>query len=115
MAADEVMLASLGQMQTTSARRFTSLLSRSGGLVECGLVPCWAGKVMYAVRQHVMFAVVHQRRELEPARPELIGDVSPGLMRCLGGGLEVGLAGRGVDPDTRAVMAPRFDGSWWPA
>ena len=36
--------ASLGKMPTTSARRLTSLLSRSSGLVLCSLTRCWAGK-----------------------------------------------------------------------
>lgn len=39
-----VMLASLGKMPTTLARRLTSLFKRSTGLVECNLVRCWAGK-----------------------------------------------------------------------
>ena len=55
------MLASLGKMPTTSARRLTSLFKRSNGLVECNLVRCWAGKA-----RHVVLAVVHQRGELGP-------------------------------------------------
>jgi hypothetical protein len=39
------------------------------------------------VGEHVVLAVVHQGRELGPARSELIGDVPPGLMRGLGVGL----------------------------
>ena len=39
-----VMLSSFGKMPTTSARRFTSLFSRSSGLVECSFARCWAGK-----------------------------------------------------------------------
>ena len=38
-----VMEASFGKMPTMSARRFTSLLRRSMGLVECSFVRCWAG------------------------------------------------------------------------
>ncbi len=34
-----VMLSSLGKMPTTSARRFTSLFSRSNGLVLCSWTP----------------------------------------------------------------------------
>ena len=40
------MAGSLGKIPTTSARRLTSLLSRSSGLVLCSLVRCWAGNVM---------------------------------------------------------------------
>ena len=37
---------SFGKMPTTSARRLTSLFSRSSGFVECSLVRCCAAKVM---------------------------------------------------------------------
>ena len=50
-----------------------------------------------------MLAVVHQRSELGPARPELIGDVPPGLMRGLGIGLQEGLADRGGDHGVLAL------------
>src|SRR5205814_299832 len=39
-----MMAASLGKMPTTSARRLTSLLSRSSGLVLCNLLRCCSGK-----------------------------------------------------------------------
>src|SRR5215471_9950617 len=39
--------ASLGKMPTTSARRLTSLLSRSSGLVLCNLLRCGSGKSRY--------------------------------------------------------------------
>src|SRR5215472_9882990 len=39
--------ASLGKMPTTSARRLTSLLSRSSGLVLCNLRRCGSGKSRY--------------------------------------------------------------------
>ena len=44
-----------------------------------------------------MFAVIHQRRELWPARPELLGDGPPSLVRGLGVGLQESLADRGGD------------------
>src|SRR3954451_15593506 len=34
------------------------------------------------VGQHVVLALVHQRRELGPARPELVGHLPPDLMRA---------------------------------
>src|SRR6516164_2559761 len=42
-----------------------------------------------------MLAVVHQRGQFGPAWPELIGDMAPGLVRCLGVGLQEGLTDRG--------------------
>ena len=39
-----------------------------------------------------MLAVVHQGGELGPTRPQLIGDMPPGLPRRLGIGLQEGLA-----------------------
>src|SRR3954454_20890282 len=42
------MLASFGKMPTTLARRLTSLLRRSIGLVECSLGQCARGKSMKA-------------------------------------------------------------------
>lgn len=44
------MLSSLGKMPTTSARRLTSLFSRSSGLVECNFVRCWVGKPVYGMQ-----------------------------------------------------------------
>jgi hypothetical protein len=44
-----------------------------------------------------MLALVHQRRELGPARPELVGDLAPGLLRRLPIGLQEGLAQGGSD------------------
>jgi len=38
-----------------------------------------------------VLAAVHQRVKLGPARPELIGDMAPGLLRGLGIGLLEGL------------------------
>ena len=89
------MLASLGKMPTTSARRFTSLFSRSNGLVvQLGAVLGREGHV----GQHVVLAVVHQRRRAwASVAAELIGDMPPGLMRGLGIGLQESLADRGGD------------------
>ena len=50
-----------------------------------------------------MLTLVHQRGELGPARPELVGDVAPGLMRGRGVGLQESLADRGGD---HGVLAP---------
>ena len=54
-----------------------------------------------------MLAVVHQRGELGPARPELIGDVSPGLVRGVGVGLQESLADRGGDHGVLALLHVR--------
>ena len=97
--------ASFGKMPTTSARRFTSLFSRSSGLVECSLTRCWAREGH--VGQDVMLALVHQRREFGPAGPELIGDLPPGMMGGIGVGLEEGLPQRGGD---HGVLAFRHMG-----
>jgi hypothetical protein len=35
------------------------------------------------VSQHVVLAIVYQHREFGPARPQLIGDMPPGLVCCL--------------------------------
>jgi hypothetical protein len=53
------------------------------GRVQLGAVLAWEGHV----GQHVVLALVHQRGELGPARAELVGDLPPGLVRCLGIGL----------------------------
>jgi hypothetical protein len=37
-----------------------------------------------------MLAVVHQRGELGPARPQLVGDMPPGLVRGVGVRLQEG-------------------------
>jgi hypothetical protein len=44
------------------------------------------------VGQHVVLAVVHQRRELRPARAELVGHLPPEPVRALGVRLQEGLA-----------------------
>ena len=49
------------------------------------------------IGQDVMLAVVHQGGELGPTRPQLIGDMPPGLRRRLGIGLQESLADRGGD------------------
>jgi hypothetical protein len=49
------------------------------------------------VGQNVVLAIVHQGGEFWPTRPQLIGNVAPGLMRGLGIGLQKGLADRGGD------------------
>jgi len=43
-AISRMIAASLGKMPPTSARRLTSLLSRSSGLVLCNLLRCGSGK-----------------------------------------------------------------------
>jgi hypothetical protein len=50
-AAQSASSASFGKMPTTSARRFTSLLSHSKRLVLCSLVRRWAGNAMRACAQ----------------------------------------------------------------
>ena len=98
------MLASLGKMPTTSARRLTSLLRRSsGGAVQLGSMLTGESHV----GEHVMFAVIHQRGELGPSRAELIGDVSPGLVRRVGVGLQEGLADRRGDHGVLALLHMR--------
>ena len=49
------------------------------------------------VGKNVVLALAHQRGELGPARPELIGNMTPGLMCRLVIGLQEGLADRGGD------------------
>jgi hypothetical protein len=56
------------------------------------------------VGENVVLAVVHEHAELGPPRPELVGDVAPGLMRDRGIGLQNGLADRGSN---RRVLALR--------
>jgi hypothetical protein len=60
------------------------------GAVQLGAVLGREGHV----GQHIVFAVVHQRAKLGPAWPQLVGDVTPGLARGLGVGLQKGLADR---------------------
>jgi hypothetical protein len=59
------------------------------------------------IGQHVVFAVVHQRRELGPAWSQLIGDMPPGLMRRRSIGLQEGLADRGGDHGVLAFLHVR--------
>ena len=47
--------------------------------------------------QHVVLAVIHQRRKLGPAPAELISNMPPGLMCHLGIALQESLADRGGD------------------
>lgn len=47
MAGNVMMASSLGKMPTTTVPRLISVLSRSIGLLECNLVRCCAGNVMY--------------------------------------------------------------------
>ena len=54
-----------------------------------------------------MLAVVHQRGELGPARPQLIGNMSPGLLRGLAIGLQEGLADRSGDHRVLALRHVR--------
>src|SRR6516165_7468734 len=93
-----MMLASLGKMPTTSARRLTSLLRRSSGLMLSR-----EGQV----GQHVVLAVVHQRGELGPTPAQLVGDMAPGLMRSVSIGLQEGLADRGSDHGVLALRNMR--------
>lgn len=61
--ADE--LSSFGKMPTTSARRLTSLLSRSSGLFECNLVRCCAGKARasFSEGRNVKAAALQRRSD----------------------------------------------------
>ena len=72
---------SLGKIPTTSARRFTSLFSRSSGFVLCSLVRL--GEVQ--MRQNVGLAVVDECRELRPLLPQLIGHVTQRLAGVIAG------------------------------
>jgi hypothetical protein len=56
-------------------------------------MPGWEGDV----GKHVVLAVVDQGDELGPARPQLIGNMAPGVMRGLGISLQEGLEDRGSD------------------
>ena len=84
------MESSFGKMPTTSARRLTSLFSRSSGFVECSLVRCCAGEGH--VGEHVMLGLVHEPAEFLEPGPQLIGDMPPDLARRLAVGLDEGLA-----------------------
>ena len=55
------------------------------------------------VGEHVMLAVVHQRAELGPAHPQLVGDMAPRLVRGRGIGLQKGLADGGGDHGVLAL------------
>ena len=63
------------------------------------------------VGQDVMLALVHQGSELGPTRPELVGDLPPGLASGVGVGLEEGLAQGGGD---HGVLALRHVGQGVP-
>jgi hypothetical protein len=65
-------------------------------------------------------AVVHQRGELEPAPAQLVGDVTPGLMRRLSVGLQESLSDCGGDHGVLSELQPAdlgrlqvFSGSSW--
>ena len=91
-----VPLASFGKMPTTSARRFTSLFSRSNGLVQWSLVRCCGRKGH--VGEHVMLGCRPSGlASFGPAGPQLIGDMPPDVTRRHAVGLEEGLADRGGD------------------
>jgi hypothetical protein len=49
------------------------------------------------VGEHVMLSLVHQRSELGPARPKLVGEVTPSLTGGLTIELDEGLADGGGD------------------
>ena len=59
------------------------------------------------VGEHVVLTVVHQGAELGPACPQLVGDMTPSLMRCRGVGLQKSLSDRGSD---HGVLAFRHVG-----
>ena len=94
------LLHSLGKMPTTSARRFTSLFSRSSGLVLCpGAVLCGeghAGKV-------IGLCIVHKGAQLRPFCAELVCDMAPGLNGAAVVGLNECLADRSGG---HGVLAP---------
>ncbi len=77
--------ASLGKIPTTSARRLTSLLTRSIGLVEVDLGSVLDGKVH--VGEDVGLALVDEGREFRPFGAELVG----GVPQRLAGGRAIGL------------------------
>src|SRR5438105_136383 len=87
-----MMAASLGKMPTTSARRLTSLLSRSSGLVLCNLRRCCSGKIQ--VGQHLGLAVIDEGGELRPFLPQLVGDMAQHGAGLRPIGLQKGLAQR---------------------
>jgi site-specific DNA recombinase len=55
------------------------------------------------VGEHLVLALVHQRGELGPAGPELVGDLAPGLARRILVGLEESLAQGGGDHGVLAL------------
>ena len=94
---------SFGKMPTTSARRLTSLLSRSNGLVELGLVLAGEGRV----GEHVGFAVDDESGELRPAGAHHLGDMQQRPTGGCGVRLLERLAQRGGD---HGVLALRHVG-----
>src|SRR3989344_5544517 len=96
-----MMLSSFGKIPTTSARRLTSLLSRSSGLVGCNFVRCWVGEA--GVGEHVGFGLVHAGAELGPTGAQLVGDLSPDLRCAFLIGLKEDLADRGGDDSVLAL------------
>ena len=64
---------------------------------------CWERQV----GEDVVLAVVHQRGQLGPAGPELIGNLAPGVAGGIDVGLQEGLAQGGGD---HGVLALRHVG-----
>ena len=89
------MLASLGKIPTTSARRLTSLFNLSNGFVECNFVAVLGRQAR--VGQHIVFTLVHQGSEFGPAPAQLIGDMAPSLVRGIRVGSQESLADRRGD------------------
>src|SRR5262249_30485123 len=81
-------------MPTTSARRLTSLLSRSSGLVLCNLLRCGSGKSRYDSTSVSLSSINDQRGKLRPFRPQLVGDVAQHLAGLGPVGLQESLAQR---------------------
>ena len=89
------MLASLGKMPTTLARRLTSLFSR----------PRVGGMDFQPVRrreelqmgQHLRLGLIHQGGGFGKARAELIGDLPPSNLGAGRVGLDEDLAHQGTD------------------
>ena len=117
------MEASLGKIPTTSARRFTSLFSRSIGFVECSPGRGAGGGVRAGppkaadcpvdglrqeraepnVGENIVLAGIHQVGQLWPARAQLFGDLAPGLAGMGPVGLIEGLPDRGGDDGVLAA------------
>ena len=96
---------SFRKIPTTSARRLTSLFSRSIGIgaVQLGAVLAREGHV----GQDVVLAFIHELCQLGPSRAELVGDAAPGFSGLLTVGLVEGLPDRGGNDGVLAARDMR--------